>query len=164
MGWQGASIGNYSMYIHDSIWDSVRKPRSKESLEKQMVDVYFKNRKKGDEYEQILKFPLTLFGKMKKINKFYEFELDINLSPILFLELKKRGILLSGHGELNHYCGKDDDGGSVWKTYYLNSPIGDENIKLSTIPNVYSLTSHEDFLWLLRNGFEFKQIQELKWR
>lgn len=113
--------------------------------------------------EEIIFLPLTMFGTMTQIKKLYEFHLDINMSPILFDELKKRKILLSGNAELNHYCGEDKNGKAVWVTYYLNSSIGDTNIILSTTPNVYPLTSHDDFLWLLKNGFEFKQIQELKW-
>ena len=159
MGWCGSKIGDYSMLTHDSIYDTVRNPHSKSFFDNLRVEVEFSHGKE----KETLKLPLSMFGTMKKINKLYDFELDINMSPILFDELKKRNILLSGHGVLDHYCG-EDKGKRVWKTYYLNSPIGDENIKLSTVPNVYSLTSHEDFLWMLRNGLEFKQIQELKWK
>ena len=161
MSWCGSSIGNYSMYTHDSIYDKVRNPHSKEFFENFKVEVEFVkhiDKRKNEKEKEILYLPLTMFGTMKPINKFYEFELDINMSPILFEELKKRGILLSGTCELAHYCGEDKDGTRVWKSYFLNSPIGDENIKLSTVPNIYTLTFHDDFLWLRRNGLEFNQI------
>jgi hypothetical protein len=157
MGWIGTQIGNYSMLIHDSIYDKVKKPHSKDFFEKCMVDVEFSNQKDKEH----LKFPLTMFGTMRKINKYYQFEFDYNISLILFNELKKRKIVLYGNCELSIHCGKDNYGKDVWKTYYLNSPIGDENIKLSTIPNEYPLLSHDDFLWILRNGMNFVQKIEV---
>lgn len=47
MGWYGASIGNYSMYTHESIYDHVRNPHSKEFFEKFKVEIEFKKHTHG---------------------------------------------------------------------------------------------------------------------
>lgn len=174
MGFFGAQIGNYSMNLHDSIYDDVKKSKPKEYYEKYRVDIEFnKDLNNGYVDRESLCFPLTMFGKIKKLKKYYTFDFDINLGPILFDELKKRMIVLDGICELSVYIGEDDKGKRRWKTYYLTSEIGKTTIELSDYegsiyqpckeydyilyPVIHKIKSYDDLLWLNKNGLEFVQ-------
>jgi hypothetical protein len=144
----GTKLGKYSVYIHDSIYDKVRNPHSKEFYENYNVQVEFFKDEYNEKDKETLLIPLLTLGGIEKINKLYKFHTDIKMSLILFNELKNRGIILQGTCVIYNMSVR----------YYLNSPIGDNNIKLSNYcPDIHSISSYEDYKWLLKNGFQFNQ-------
>jgi hypothetical protein len=150
MGWYFSQIGNYSIEVHDSSVYDIEKSKSKEFYENYKVDVNFL---KGNKFEKI-ELPLSLFGKIVKLRKYYNFEFDIkNLHTILYNELVKRDIKIIGYGEIQVHLGDQK-----WKSYYLNSIPCDTPIKLDdSFKPIFLIKSYKELTWFKENGISFVQ-------
>jgi hypothetical protein len=78
------------------------------------------------------------------------------LQPLLYEELIKRDISLTGHGEVNVHLGE-----SKWKSYYLiTEPCWVGDIKLSdSCKPVFKINSYKEFIWFAENGILFVQYK-----
>jgi hypothetical protein len=159
MGWCFTRIGNYSMELHDSIYDYIRENQPKGYYEKKKIEINFCI---GEKIEK-LQFPLTKLGKILivpkyvkgQVKRYYNFKFNISLlQPLLYDELVKRDINLIGHGEVNVHLGD-----SKWKSYYLyTEPCGVGDIKLSDCYKpLFKITSYKEFTWFAENGILFVQ-------
>lgn len=162
MGWCFARIGNYSMEVHDSIYDYIKENQPKGYYEKKIIEINFYNGEKKEE----LQFPLTKIGKIlivpkyfkEQVKRYYNFDFDMTLiRPLLYEELVKRDIRLVGHGEVNVYLG--DKGEKYYKPYYLyTEPCGVGDIKLSDgYKPLFKINSYKELTWFDENGITFVQ-------
>ena len=171
MGGYAASIGDYSLYLHDSFHDYIKDGEPKEYYEKRVAHAEFRvllpgwyeheypwmgrqrNRKEYD-----INIPIMKLGRLEKLRKYYRFHYEGGLNTILWEEIKKLGVIVEGYVGLGvHY--KDEDYEDVWKYYYLTSNIGEEPVKLQSPTEGVDILQHinneEEHLWILKQGLEF---------
>lgn len=152
MGWYGSSIGKFTLLIHDSSFDFyLNKNKPKEWYENKIVHAEFKY----DNNVEDIDYPLVRFGGINKLKKYYRFELhmwETDILTILLLEeIKKRDLKIVGDVILNSY-NKD-----TCTTYFLKSPIGDDNIILTNKMNSYPtiIETKEDIDWIYKNNLDY---------
>lgn len=154
MGWYVAGIGKYYMRFHDSIHDHVRRSKDLNYFKNYKVDTQFYYTKDdGSEHEEIVKIPLSNFGKPILLKKLYEFSFNINLKKVLFNELRKREITPHGVCSVDVHIGD-----SKFVTYYLHSEIGNNKIELRNDGGViHFIHKYKDLEWLLSNGLTLEE-------
>lgn len=156
MGWYGCTIGNYSITMHDSTFEYVKRSKPKEYYEKYMVNTYFRN---GSAKEIEKDYPLTLFGEVVKLKKYYDFNpshpIWTMLGKLLMNEIKARKLSLLGTVELTVYREKD------YPTYFLTSEVRSEKMELNNIGGVlHCINSFEDYVWVEQKGLRFNQLKK----
>lgn len=150
MGWYGSNIAGYKMFLHDSIHDYVKRSKPLKYYEDFKIDVEFFLKDSDDAMN--IEYPLKMIGKPKIIKKNYEFDFNIDMPRLLYYELKVRGVELSGPISLDHHIG---DYKHI--TFYLNSDIGEENIRLSSKKiKHYKIESYKDLEWIWSKGLHLK--------
>jgi len=171
MGWGGASIGDFTLMVHDSVYDYVKQNRPKEYYEKYVVELEFSQLLEGfkndnpwiverncNEWE--VKIPLLRLGKIVKLKKNYRFEWDMDLIKLLWDEIQNRGFVVEGYVCVKSYY-TDENGKNIWKYYYLTSNIGEEPIKLqSSLKDeeknmLHKIENYEQHIWIIKNGLDF---------
>lgn len=151
MGWYGASIGQYELMTHDSIFDHIKRGKPEEYYQNKTVQVEFHN---VDE-EEYLDFPLLKFCKLKKLKKYYDFEPtmwdDDIMTKILLEIIKERNLPIVGEISFNRYTSEK------WFKYYLISEKGSDDILLSNHnpDRLFIIENYDDILWIRKNGLSF---------
>jgi len=151
MGGYIGQIGNYSLYLHDSIYDCVKKNKPIEYYENYKVNLTLKNNFNDEEEIEI---SLLELGKLNKLKKYYKFDFEFNLTKILWNILEERHIKLSGKVFLYQFIDKDN-----CYYYYLQSKIGDVEVILKNACLIlHNLNSYDDIIWLDNHALRFEQI------
>lgn len=156
-GWSNR-IGLYEVSQMDYYYDGIEEEnQTLEYYKAKFVDVKLKNLK--TKAEKIIAVPLSDlhdFVKHDDSDLYYmsSDNEDKSLRNWLWNKLKSSNIRVVSAFKLNIHLSNSND----WSTcpnYYLNSPVGDENIKISIIPVELEITSIEQINWLGARGFYY---------
>lgn len=158
MGGWANRIGHYEVSQMDYYYDGIEEEnQTLEYYKAKIVNVKFKNLK--TKAEKIIAVPLSDLHDFVKHNDSDLYYMssdneDKSLRNWLWNKLKSSNIRVVSAFKLNIHLSNSKD----WSTcpnYYLNSRVGDENIKISIIPVELEITSIEQINWLGARGFYY---------
>lgn len=140
MSYYGARIGKYMLSVHDSelyFKHHATKDKNKfNRIVKAELETFPDNDRlshDADDKKEILKYPITKFGKIVKHNNRYIFERNQDVfsltRKLLFDELQMRKIPI----ELTFYLDSFDYDAARVVTYYLKSTLMKDNIELTSV-------------------------------
>jgi hypothetical protein len=156
MGWYTQRLNNYRISYHDSEWDRVKDKQSKEYYENLYFNAEIKNVDTNEEIE--IKIPFLELADIELLRKNYTYNHKEDHTLLNFLwkwiiEQAKESVI--GVPVLRTYQYKNEfpDGECVYE-YYLVTPIGSDNVMLSTKPKLHKINNLNDIDWLMKKSID----------
>ncbi|MFW6219749.1 MAG: hypothetical protein ACOC33_02830 [bacterium] len=160
MGRYVAKINEHYVEYGDYFWDYIKRRKPKEYYENKFVEVDYENLATGEEKQ--IKIPITQFVKIRLLKKCYTWEwkkddegsLHKWLYNYIKNELKENievYVKLDVYPTISYWYNEKE---KYTYDYYLNSPIGDENIIITTKPKLMEITDYSQYVWLTYHCFE----------